>query len=129
MRLAAALTALTLAAISQVSDASADEDWNARFGITAKATKGEVAIQIQPKDGWYVNTEYALKIKLKDGASCEKAELTKDDAKFEGTDKPGKAKKASFKVKCTGNVEGSYKLVICSDDNCSPPIKGDFKQS
>lgn len=132
MRLAAAQTALCLAAfcipaLCQVSDASADEDWQGRFAISAKKADGKVSITVQPKDGWYVNTEYALKLNLNEAASCEKSELTKDDAKFEGTDKPGKAKKATFSVKCTGAVEGKYKLVICSDDNCSPPIKGTFK--
>ncbi len=58
-----------------------------------------------------------------------KAELKKDDAKFEGTEKKVKAKKASFSTSASADkpVDGKYKLVVCSANTCSPPLKGEFK--
>jgi hypothetical protein len=118
-------------ALSASGIAVAEEDFASTVKIEAKREGGKLAINIQPKDGWYVNTEFKLKCTLKaaEGGKLEKAELTKDDAKFVDAGKPGKAKSASFSVGAEGKVEGECKLVTCSDNACSSPFKTSFKSN
>jgi hypothetical protein len=138
MRLALALAAaLGLAALSTatpVAEVHAQDNasFNDKFTITVARTGGDLNITVEGKtvDGgiWYVNTDYPMNLKLTAGAATlGKAELTKADATFEGTEKTGKAKKAKFKTTIAGadKVKVAYKLVVCSDTSCSPPIKGE----
>ena len=125
MRLALAAAALLFAGFCQVSDARADEDWTSHLKISATSKGGKVRIVAEGGDGWYVNTQFPLKINL---TGAEKGELTKADAKLEG-EKDGKAKRAVFETKAAGKVEGSYKIVICSANACSPPLKGSFSSN
>lgn len=129
MRLALAAAAALLAASTQLSDASA-ENWADHFSVSAKTSSGKLNIVVAAKDGWFVNTEYPMKLKLTapDGVTLGKTELKKSDATFSGTEHEGKAKTASFSVSATGSgaVDGNYKLVVCSENNCSPPVKGSF---
>ena len=125
-----AAAALLLAGIHQASDAGADENWNDHLKVSAQAKGGELRVVLEGADGWFVNTQFpGLKVSIKapDGVTLDKTDLGKDDAKLEGTEHEGKAKRATFTVKFKGNaksLEGSYKTVICSPNACSPPIKG-----
>ena len=130
MRFALAAAALALVGVSAVSDASA-ENFTDHFTVVAKNDGGKLTVDIASKDGWYVNTEYPMKLTLTapDGVKLGKSELKKEDAKLEGTEKKGKAKKASFSTTASADkpVSGKYKIVVCSDKTCSPPLKGEFR--
>jgi hypothetical protein len=81
---------------------------------------------------FYVNTEYLLKcsLKIKDGGTLEKAELKKENAKYdEVSGKTGKAKSATFSVGADKSVEGSCKVVVCTDNSCSSPFKVAFSSN
>lgn len=143
MRLALALTAalglvgLSLTAMPapevQAQDTKAFED---KFAVTVTRADGKLEIAIdgkttKDKDGketqWYVNRDYPVRLKVA-GAKVTKAELTKEDAKFEGTEKTGKAKKAKWSTPVSDKVKATveYKLVVCSESSCSPPISGKY---
>src|SRR5688572_5881416 len=136
MKLAFASLGLCLAATISLSDVRADEDWSSKYTVTASAKKGadgKVTIEVKGKDGWYINTSYPMKITLSppDGVTIDKKEIGKDAIEFVGTEMEGKAKlaRASVAAKSTAPskpVEGSYKLVVCSPNSCSPPLKGNF---
>jgi hypothetical protein len=129
---AAALGALGLVgALASTRSAVAEEDFAATVKIEGKREGGKLAINIQPKEGWFVNTEYNFKCTLKaaEGGKIEKSELTKADAKLVDSGKPGKAKSASFSIAAEGVVEGECKLVTCSDNACSSPFKTSFKSN
>ena len=141
MRLALAFAAaLGLAGLSSalpVADVHAQDtaSFNNKFKVAVSRTGADLNITIegQTVDGgvWYVNRDYPMNLKLSAGAATlGKAELTKDDATFEGTEKAGKAKKAKFKTTITGadKAKVAYKLVVCSDTSCSPPIKGEASE-
>jgi hypothetical protein len=123
MRLALAAAALLFAGLCQVSDARADEDWASHLKVSAVSKDGKVTIVAEGADGWFVNTQFPFKLLGLKGT--DKPELTKADAKLEG-EKDGKAKRAVFETKATGKVEGTYKIVVCSPNACSPPLKGSF---
>ena len=124
--------AVLLATVHQGSDASADEDWTSHLKVSAQAKDGELRVVIEGADGWYVNTEFpGLKVGVNapDGVTLDKKELVKADAKLEGTEHEGKAKRAIFRVKFKGSaksLDGSYKTVVCSSTSCSPPLKGSW---
>jgi hypothetical protein len=142
MRLALALTAaLGLAGLSltalpapevHAQDTAAFKD---KFAVTVARADGKLVVTVESKtvngEQWYVNKDYPIRLKVA-GAPVAKAELVKEDATFEGEDKakPGKAKKAKFSTAVTGPAKASieYKLVVCSDKSCSPPILGTFKE-
>jgi hypothetical protein len=140
MRLALALAAaLGLATVSGagVTEVHAQDtaSFNDKFTVAVSRAGSDLNITVEGKkvDGndWYVNRDYPIKLTLSAGAATlGKAELTKDDATFEGTEKAGKAKKASFKTTINGadKAKVSYKLVVCSDNSCSPPIKGEITE-
>ena len=127
MRLALATAALLLTGLVQVSDAGAEENWASHLKVSAVSKDGKVQVVAEGKDGWSINTAFPMKITL---SNAEKAELGKGDAKLEG-EAEGKAKRAVFetKAKGKGQVAGTYKIVVCSKDACSPPIKGNFTSS
>jgi hypothetical protein len=146
MRLALALTAalglagLSLAALPapevHAQDTKAFED---KFAITVTRADGKLQIAIDGKavkdaggkeQQWYVNRDYPIRLKVA-GAKVAKAELVKADATFEGTEKAGKAKKAKFATAVTDATAASveYKLVVCSESSCSPPISGTFTET
>jgi len=129
MRLALAAAALLLVGTTQLSDASA-ENWQDHFSVNAKTASGKLSITVAAKDGWWVNTKYPMKLTLTapDGVTLGKTELRLADATFSGTEHEGKAKTATFSVSASGgkSVDGAYKLVVCSENNCSPPVKGTF---
>jgi hypothetical protein len=122
MKLALAAAALLIAGLHQVSDARADENWTSHLKVSAVSKGGKVRIVAEGADGWFVNTAFPMKLTL---VGAEKTELGKADAKLEG-EKDGKAKRAVFETKAAGKVEGTYKIVICSPNACSPPLKGSF---
>ena len=141
MRLALAFAAaFGLAAVSTVTPVSEvhaqdTSSFNDKFTISVTRTGTDLNITVEGKTvdnaAWYVNKDYPINLKLTAGAATlGKAELTKDDAKYEGTEKAGKAKKASFKTTITGadKAKVAYKLVVCSDNSCSPPIKGEITE-
>lgn len=147
MRLALAFAAaFGLAAVSTatpVSEVHAQDtaSFNDKFKLDVKRTGNEVMITVEgntitgktPADSevWYINRDYPMNLKLSAGsATLGKAELTKDDATFEGTEKAGKAKKVKFKTTVNGadKVKVAYKLVVCSEKSCSPPIKGEITE-
>ena len=118
-------------ALAASGSATAEEDYEKTVTIEAKRAGGKLDIVIQPKAGWYVNTEFNLKCKLKatDGGKVGKAELSKDDAKFVDAGKPGKAKSATLSTEADKPVEGECKLVTCSDNACSSPFKVAIKSN
>ena len=131
----ATITAVAALALTAVlaSDVAADEDWPSHLKITATAKDGELKVVLEGGDGWYVNTEFpGLKVGVDavDGVTLDKSELGKADARLEGTEHEGKAKRATFAVKFKGSAKpssGSYKTVVCSEKACSPPFKGTWK--
>src|SRR5687768_1115276 len=105
MKIRFALAALALAATATIPSAVvADESLEGKATVEAKldAKAKKVTIVIKGKgDGVYVNKDYPLKCTLtaKDGGTVEKAELKKEDAKYEDVSgKAGKAKSATFVV-------------------------------
>lgn len=122
MKIALGALVLAFVGLTQTSPAGAEEDWAKHLEVKAVSKDGTVKITAEGKDGWFVNTQFPFKFTLK---GADKAELGKADAKLEG-EKDGKAKKAVVESKAAGKVEGTYKIVVCSADACSPPIKGTF---
>jgi hypothetical protein len=131
MKLGFALAALALggltASVSVSSSVGADEatDYAKKVRVAAKRDAGKLSIKLVPDSTWFINTEYPIKCTLKvaDGGKLDKAELKKDDAKFEESGKAGKAKSVSFETRADKAVEGECKLVICTESSCSSPFK------
>ena len=137
MKIRFALAAVALATTALLPTAVADDtaslDGKATVEAKLDAKAKKVTLTIKGKgpignDAVYVNTDYPLKcnLKIKDGGKLDKAELKKDDAKFEDAGKPGKAKSATFTVGADKPVEGECKLVVCTDKSCSSPFKVSF---
>ena len=133
------LSALALTA-SPTADVHAQDtsSFKDKYKVTATRAGGKLQIHVEGQTvsgaQWYVNTDYPLRFTLTpgEGQTLGKNELTKDDASFEGTENKGKAKKAKLETTVTGSatpIKGSYKLVVCSADSCSPPIKGEFAEA
>ena len=125
MRWAAALAAALIAA----PGLARAEDWAAAFTLSADHAGGALQIQVVAKPGYYVNSAFPLKLDLSPtGATLAKAALTRADARFTSAGKEGKATRADFTVgtQGAGRVDGRYKLSICTDEGCSPPLKGAF---
>jgi hypothetical protein len=130
--LVAVFATLVLGTACLVSSATAEESLDGKAAIEAKldAKAGKVNITVRGKgDGVYVNKEFGIKcsLKIKDGGKLEKAELKKEDAKYEDAPgKTGKAKSVSFTVGADKQIEGECKVVACSDSSCSSPFKVSF---
>lgn len=134
MNIRFALTALVLATAAAATTAVADEALEGKASVDAKLDAGakKATLVIKGKgDGVYLNKEYGLKcsVKAKDGGTVDKSELKKDDAKYEDSDKPGKAKSATFTVTADKNVEGECKVVVCTEKACSSPFKVSFSSN
>lgn len=136
IRFAAAALALgALFATAVLPSAFAEESLDGKATVDAKldSASKKLTLVIKGKgDGVYVNTEYSLKcsLKAKDGGALEKAELKKDDAKFEDVaGKAGKAKSATLTASADKSVEGSCKVVVCTDTSCSNPFKVPFSSN
>jgi len=104
------------------------------MGITAKldASTKKASIVLKGKDDkTYVNKEYPIKcsVKIASGGTLSKAELTKSDVAFEDAGKEGKAKSATFSVGADKTIEGTCKVVACSDNACSSPFEVKFKSN
>ncbi len=145
MRLALALTAsLGLAALSLTAlpapevQAQDTASFNDKFQLTVTRADGKLQIAIDGKvvkdaagkdQQWYVNRDYPIRLKVA-GAKVAKADLVKEDGTFEGTEKAGKAKHAKFATAVSDKVLATveYKLVVCSESSCSPPISGKFTE-
>lgn len=123
------LSALLVAGFTAASDAEAGDDWKAAFEVKAKQAGETLSISVTPKEGYYVNSLYPMKLELSsEEVKLAKAKLGKKDAKFEASELEGKAKLCTFEVgaKGKGKVDGTYKLSICTKSGCSPPLKGTF---
>ncbi len=123
--------ALALTLTTLVSSALAEEslDGKAKVDATFDAKAGKATLVIHGDgEGVYVNQDFTLKCALrgKDGGRVDKAELSKDDATYEASDKPGKAKSATLTVGADKGVEGECKLVVCTATACSSPFKVSF---
>ena len=131
MRLHIALTALTAfvaAGAAHLGEARA-EDWKAAFEVNASQADDNLSIVFTPKEGYYVNSAYPMKVELKsDAVKLDKTSLGKKDANYKASGHEGKASLATFTVpaKGKGKVDGEYKLSICTKSGCSPPLKGTF---
>lgn len=117
------------AALTAAPGMASAEDWAAAFTVSASHDDVGLQIQVVAKPGYYVNSAFPLKLDLTPaGVTLAKAALTRADARFTSAGKEGKAKRADFTVSTAGSgrVEGRYKLSICTDEGCSPPLKGAF---
>ena len=130
-----ALALSALGATTVLSTAVAEESLDGKATVDAKLDASAKQLSLVVKgvgEGVYVNTEYPLKcsLKIKDGGTLEKAELKKENAKYdEVSGKTGKAKSATFSVGADKSVEGSCKVVVCTDNSCSSPFKVAFSSN
>jgi hypothetical protein len=134
MKIRPAIAALALATTAVISAAFAADALEGKATADAKfdSKAGKATITIKPTgDGVYLNSEYNLKcnVKAKDGGKVDKSELKKDDAKYEASDKPGKAKSATLTVGADKGVEGDCKVTVCSTESCSSPFKINFSSN
>lgn len=127
-----AAAAVALAAGLGCHAASAD-DFASHVTVTAIASAGKLHLTLAPKDGWMVNTAYpGIKVTLKapKGVTLGKTTLGHHDATYQGKDSEEHAASAVFtttvKGKAGAAISGTYKMVICSKDSCSPPFHGSF---
>jgi uncharacterized membrane protein YkoI len=126
----AAAFGLAAAGLTAVSSTRADDDISKQFTVTATQSKGKVEIVIKPaNDKVFINSEYALKIHLegKDGGKVDKADLSKDDGKYDKSTHEGKALKVTFNVGADKGVKGEGKVVVCSLEACGNPTKFNFE--
>lgn len=134
MKIAFAALALGAFAITATSSdlATAEEaKLESRVGVKSSldAKTGKATILVKgTDDAVYVNTDYNIKcdLKIADGGTLEKAQVTKSDARFEASGKEGKAKSATFTVGADKAVSGSCKMVVCTDSSCSNPFSVAF---
>ena len=141
MKIRFAIASLALATTALLPTAVADDaaSLDGRATVEAKldakskkltlTVKGKGPVEHKgSKEDVYVNKDYPLKcnLKIKDGGKLDKAELKKDDAKFEDAGHAGKAKSATFTVGADKSVEGECKLVVCTVSRCSSPFKVSF---
>ena len=133
MKIRFALAALVLSSTALLSSAVAEESLDGKAMVEAKVSAGKATIVIKGKsDGIYVNEDFGLKcsVKAKDGGKVDKAELKKEDAKYESVaDKPGKAKSATLTVGADKGIEGECKVVICTTTACSSPQKVSYSSN
>lgn len=125
------LATLALAAFSTTvlwaTSARAEDDW-AQYVVAKGVNDGkQLTVTFEGVKGYYFNTQYPTKLLLTapDGVKLGKNKLGKGDAKFSDT-VPGKAKKATFTTSASKDapIAVEYKIVVCSETNCSPPFKG-----
>lgn len=140
MRLPIAFAALGLAGLAftalPVADVQAQDtpSFSDKFSASISRGDGKLKIKFEGKkvgdEQWYMNREYPMNVKISGNATVGKAELTKDDATFEGTEVAGKAKVAAFATTITAADKATinYKVVVCSEKSCSPPIKVELKE-
>ncbi len=137
MRATIASVALALVAVAAAGagcHAAAADDFASHVTVQAATTaKGKLEVTLTPKDGWMVNSAYpALKLKVTaaPGLKLGKTDLGHAEAAYQGKESEDHAAKVVFTTsatgKATGAVTGTYKLVICSKDTCSPPFHGSF---
>jgi hypothetical protein len=125
-----AVVAILAATAIGSSEGRADENWTDHLKITAQVHGNDLTVVLEGTDGWYVNTAFPglqIGVNAPSGVGLDKNHLGKGDAKLEGTEHEGKAKRAVFHVGFKGSAnrfDGSYKTVVCSMNSCSPPIKG-----
>jgi len=141
----ALVAALSLAGLSLTAlpapevHAQDTASFNDKFAFTITRADGKLNITIDGKvvkdakgveTQWYVNRDYPIKVKVV-GSKVAKADLVKKDAKFEGTEKAGKAKHAKFSTPVSDGAVATleYKLVVCSESSCSPPITGKYVET
>ena len=133
MKIRFALAALVLSSTALLSSAVAEESLDGKAMVEAKVSAGKATIVIKGKSyGIYVNEDFGLKcsVKAKDGGKVDKAELKKEDAKYElVADKPGKAKSATLTVGADKGIEGECKVVICTTTACSSPQKVSYSSN
>lgn len=137
MKIGFAFAALGLGAFATTAalslTATAEEPLEKRVVVEAKldAKAGKASIVLKGIDGAYINKDFPIKcdVTIAEGGKLEKAQLTKDDAKFEDSGKEGKAKSASFSVGADKSISGECKLVACSESSCSSPFKLPFKSN
>lgn len=135
MKIRFALAALVLATTALATTAVADEALEGKATVDAKldASAKKVTLVIKGKgDGVYLNKDYGLKcsVKSKGGGSVDKAELKKDDAKYEdAAGHPGKANSATLTVGADKSVEGECKVVVCTEKSCSSPFKVSYSSN
>jgi hypothetical protein len=125
-------TALLLAALLAPAAAEAEElDYATAFEVRAEVAENAVTIGVVPKPGFFVNRLYPLKLELRPEGGLELAKTTlgRDDASFEATEEPDKARRADFEIAAAGEgtLTGTYDLVICTKKSCSNPLRGRFE--
>ena len=140
MRLPIVFAALGLAGLAfttlpvtevQAQDSTSFAD---KYSVAISRADGKIKIKFEGKkvgaEQWYMNREYPMNVKISGNATVGKPELTKDDATFEGTEVTGKAKIATFATTITAADKATvnYKVVVCSEKSCSPPIKVEIKE-
>src|SRR5687768_313558 len=104
-----ALAALALGTTVMIPAAVAQESMDGKVTVVLKGADA--------KDKIYVNKSYPIKcsLKAKDGGKLDKAEIKKDDLKFEDVaGKEGKATSATFSVAADKGVDGECKMVVCT---------------
>lgn len=135
MKIRLALAALvlgTLGATTVLTSAIAEESLDGKAAVEAQldAKSKKLTVTLKGKEsGIYVNKEYPVKcsLKIKDGGKLSKAEVTKDDLKYEDVSgEPTKAKTAKFVVDADKQVDGECKMVVCTKSACSAPQKVTF---
>jgi hypothetical protein len=129
-----------LACTSNASGSSGtpeDGDWSSRMQVRVEAAPGENALRVifEGVPGWYMNTAYpGIRVSLEapSGVTFEKAQLGRDEVRYEEESDEDKALRAVFTVPVTmagepgGPLQGDYRAVVCTDEICSPPFTGTF---
>ncbi|NUP07069.1 MAG: hypothetical protein HOW73_13525 [Polyangiaceae bacterium] len=130
MKIRPAIVALVIGSVAVVPTALAEESLDGKAVGEATVKDGKATIVIKgASDGIYVNKDYPIKcsVKSKGNGKLDKHALKKEDAKYEDVaGKAGKARSVTLGVGATGAIEGSCKVVVCTDNACSSPFAVDF---
>lgn len=105
--------------------------WRSRLDVNVeRGAEGSAKVVLEAVPGWYVNRLYpGIGLTIEPAAPGEEAlSLGVDDVVYEGEVDHDKAKRAVFALPPDegGPLEGTYRVVVCRDDACSPPFTGDF---
>ncbi|MFW5878512.1 MAG: hypothetical protein ACOCVR_01705 [Myxococcota bacterium] len=125
------LLVLLLSSCEKDDPPSGGGGWTEKLAVRAELEEGPLLLVLEAASGWYLNTAYpGTEISLP--AEGEEADLRlgRGELRFEGGPGEGKAEEAVFelpgRLAGSGTIRGSYRAVVCNEDACSPPFRGEI---
>jgi hypothetical protein len=97
--------------------ASTSNGSNDPFAVATETSASEISVEVTPKDGFKINTEYPWQLHLEDAPAESKPSLSRDDAAtFTESNARFVVDAAPFAER--GRVAAELRFSVCSDETC-----------